>query len=173
MCVRGRCVRLCPVTRTFRPPQAPALQPRLVVTRTPFSIALGGPTEVFRQAPHLPRLWPRIQVQQLRTDPVQRAWIRPTNSMPGVSASARGFAHTQSHGRECTLSSPDVGADPFAIAPLGALAAEHSHHWMIAKQDGPSSEGTCKQCGARRDFLNSFVRAYTYRAKPPAELAED
>jgi hypothetical protein len=33
------------------------------------------------------------------------------------------------------------------------------HHWMISAPNGPSSEGVCKECGQRRDFLNSFTRA--------------
>lgn len=45
----------------------------------------------------------------------------------------------------------------------------HSHHWMIAKQDGPSSEGMCKACGEVRKFTNGFRRSYpsTYRAPLP------
>ncbi len=39
--------------------------------------------------------------------------------------------------------------------------AVHAHHWLIAKQDGPASEGVCKTCGERRDFVNGFRRSYT------------
>jgi len=35
--------------------------------------------------------------------------------------------------------------------------AEHTHHWMIGDQDGPSSPAVCKECGERREFSNSFV----------------
>lgn len=28
------------------------------------------------------------------------------------------------------------------------------HHWIIGPALGPTSEGTCKLCGARRIFLN-------------------
>ena len=36
----------------------------------------------------------------------------------------------------------------------------HTHHWLIGKQDGPSSEGVCKACGEVRDFTNGFSRSY-------------
>ena len=36
--------------------------------------------------------------------------------------------------------------------------AEHTHHWLIDNQDGPSSQGICKDCGERREFSNSFTR---------------
>ena len=35
-----------------------------------------------------------------------------------------------------------------------------AHHWLIGRQDGPSSEGTCKSCGATRDFTNAYSRTY-------------
>jgi len=37
---------------------------------------------------------------------------------------------------------------------------EHTHHWLIGKQDGPSSEGVCKMCGEVREFTNGFRRSY-------------
>lgn len=40
----------------------------------------------------------------------------------------------------------------------GSAAAEHSHHWLIGNQDGPSSQAVCKECGERREFSNSFTR---------------
>jgi len=30
-----------------------------------------------------------------------------------------------------------------------------AHHWMIAGQDGATSEGTCRYCGAVKNFYNS------------------
>ena len=33
--------------------------------------------------------------------------------------------------------------------------AECRHHWMIETASGPTSWGTCKRCGARREFRNS------------------
>jgi len=42
--------------------------------------------------------------------------------------------------------------------PAGDLdLAEHTHHWLIGDQDGPSSEAVCKECGERREFSNTFV----------------
>lgn len=29
------------------------------------------------------------------------------------------------------------------------------HHWLIEPPDGPTSEGVCKLCGARREFRTS------------------
>ena len=34
--------------------------------------------------------------------------------------------------------------------------AECRHHWMIETASGPTSWGTCKRCGARREFRNSY-----------------
>jgi len=46
-----------------------------------------------------------------------------------------------------------------SVSPIGAFGpARHAHHWMIGVQNGPSSEGVCKECGERRDFLNGFAR---------------
>ena len=33
---------------------------------------------------------------------------------------------------------------------------ECRHHWMIETASGPTSWGTCKRCGARREFRNSY-----------------
>jgi hypothetical protein len=30
------------------------------------------------------------------------------------------------------------------------------HFWVIELANGPSSSGTCKYCGATREFLNAF-----------------
>jgi hypothetical protein len=35
---------------------------------------------------------------------------------------------------------------------------DHTHHWLIGDQEGPSSEAVCKECGERREFSNSFTR---------------
>lgn len=35
---------------------------------------------------------------------------------------------------------------------------EHTHHWLIGNQDGPSSPAVCKECGERREFSNGFTR---------------
>ncbi|MBI2767409.1 MAG: hypothetical protein HYX53_16060 [Chloroflexi bacterium] len=35
-----------------------------------------------------------------------------------------------------------------------AGAAEHVHHWRIEEARGPVSRGTCKRCGAEKEFKN-------------------
>ncbi|TMB70921.1 MAG: hypothetical protein E6J43_00580 [Chloroflexi bacterium] len=37
-------------------------------------------------------------------------------------------------------------------------SAEHTHHWLIGDQEGPSSPAVCKECGERREFSNSLTR---------------
>jgi hypothetical protein len=50
-------------------------------------------------------------------------------------------------------------SDPLSASlPGETVVAEHTHHWLIGNQDGPSSPGVCKECGERRDFSNSFER---------------
>ena len=47
---------------------------------------------------------------------------------------------------------------------------DHAHHWMIAAQNGPSSAGTCKSCGATRDFTNAYFKTYRspmFLGRPP------
>jgi hypothetical protein len=54
-----------------------------------------------------------------------------------------------------------VGNTGEAGLPVEAPEVDiHSHHWLIGKQDGPSSEGVCKGCGEIRDFTNGFSRSY-------------
>jgi len=36
---------------------------------------------------------------------------------------------------------------------------EHSHHWVIAEANGPSSDGACKHCDAHRNFPNWLAEA--------------
>ena len=35
------------------------------------------------------------------------------------------------------------------------IASNCSHHWVIARANGPMSEGECQRCGEKRDFTNS------------------
>jgi hypothetical protein len=49
---------------------------------------------------------------------------------------------------------------PAVLDSLYDAALEHAHHWLIAGQNGPTSEGTCKSCGATRAFGNSYSRTY-------------
>lgn len=57
-------------------------------------------------------------------------------------------------------------------APVEEPALDiHTHHWLIGKQDGPSSAGVCKACGEVREFTNGFQRSYqsVYRVHRPAD----
>jgi hypothetical protein len=54
------------------------------------------------------------------------------------------------------VGSASEGDDPIE----GIELHDHTHHWLIGKQDGPSSEGVCKACGEVRDFTNGFSRSY-------------
>ncbi len=49
-------------------------------------------------------------------------------------------------------------SDPQSASPSDLALPEHTHHWLIGNQDGPSSQGVCKECGERREFSNSFTR---------------
>ena len=48
----------------------------------------------------------------------------------------------------------------------GLGLVRHAHHWLIARQNGPTSEGVCKSCDARRSFDNGFVGSYASRIQP-------
>ena len=32
-----------------------------------------------------------------------------------------------------------------------------THHWIIKRPDGPTSEGRCKRCGAKKAFANTII----------------
>jgi hypothetical protein len=50
-------------------------------------------------------------------------------------------------------------SDPKSTPPADEeVLEEHTHHWLIGNQDGPSSPAVCKECGEQRDFSNSFER---------------
>lgn len=45
----------------------------------------------------------------------------------------------------------------------GTVGTCINHHWHIAEQDGPTSKGTCKLCGATQEFWNSLdQKPYTF-----------
>jgi len=48
----------------------------------------------------------------------------------------------------------------------GLMIVDHPHHWLIGRQNGPESEGVCKQCGAVRNFTNGYTRPYLRAAGP-------
>ena len=68
-------------------------------------------------------------------------------------------------------------SDPQNVPPAGeADVEEHTHHWLIGNQDGPSSPAVCKDCGERRDFSNSFERrkpAWMPRASSARQSSPD
>ena len=41
------------------------------------------------------------------------------------------------------------------------------HHWVIARANGPTSEGVCQRCGESGEFANSqaLTSVWTYRPK--------
>jgi hypothetical protein len=50
-------------------------------------------------------------------------------------------------------------SDTASSTPSGdSEVDEHTHHWLIGDQEGPSSPAVCKECGERREFSNSFTR---------------
>jgi hypothetical protein len=49
-----------------------------------------------------------------------------------------------------------------------SLDVECAHHWRIETPAGETSRGTCKICGATRDFANYTQRRATARqVRPP------
>lgn len=34
-------------------------------------------------------------------------------------------------------------------------ASPEAHYWLIDSPDGPTSQGTCRHCGEKREFRNS------------------
>ena len=35
-----------------------------------------------------------------------------------------------------------------------------THHWMLPAPGGPVSVGTCKHCGAKKEFSNAAARGW-------------
>ncbi len=42
-----------------------------------------------------------------------------------------------------------------------------THHWVIERPAGPTSEGVCQKCGETRQFSNSVDAGTIWRAKAP------
>jgi len=49
------------------------------------------------------------------------------------------------------------------------------HHWVINSPNGPSSSGSCRHCGAAREFLNAITweNSAGYRKKSPKPIDID
>jgi hypothetical protein len=45
-----------------------------------------------------------------------------------------------------------------------AVTTTCRHYWVIEAADGPVSQGVCKFCGEKREFLNSWSDA-SYKGK--------
>lgn len=56
-------------------------------------------------------------------------------------------------------------------APSDVLSDECAHHWMIDTPNGETSEGHCKSCGKKREFLNYSQRKVMTRSVKPAPAA--
>ncbi len=54
------------------------------------------------------------------------------------------------------------------------LKPEQCHHyWVIEVANGPSSQGKCKYCGLKKEFLNAFPEYNPLRkGKSPLSLPE-
>ena len=39
---------------------------------------------------------------------------------------------------------------------VGVAESDCSHHWVIDSPNGPTSTGTCRDCGEIREFKNSI-----------------
>lgn len=50
-----------------------------------------------------------------------------------------------------------------------------THHWMLPAPGGPTSLGTCKHCGAEKEFSNAAARGWVPRpaAKKKPEASPD
>lgn len=54
----------------------------------------------------------------------------------------------------------DVGGNTTISSVVKAQCSSGAHHWLIRTPDGPTSEGVCRWCGARRDFANQVSWRY-------------
>ena len=58
-----------------------------------------------------------------------------------------------------------------ATAPSDIQSDECAHHWMIDTPNGETSEGHCKSCGKKREFLNYSQRKVMTRSVKPTPAA--
>ena len=52
------------------------------------------------------------------------------------------------------VENPDINVDPEVAHSQGGIC---KHHWMIETPHGATSNGTCKNCGDEREFVNYHV----------------
>lgn len=45
-----------------------------------------------------------------------------------------------------------------------------AHHWIISEANGPTSQGVCQQCGAAKEFVNSFRYGQSYNNQQWGDL---
>jgi hypothetical protein len=71
--------------------------------------------------------------------------------------------------------SPSSSAKKKAAAAEETTAAEAKasdddcvHHWVIDPPNGAVSQGSCKSCGEKKEFRNSFEYSSWYGNKSPA-----
>jgi len=63
-----------------------------------------------------------------------------------------------------------VDNESAAVIPAASPACSHgAHHWFLGNPTGPTTEGICKWCGARRQFSNDF--SYSRRGQTQAPRA--
>ncbi len=44
--------------------------------------------------------------------------------------------------------------------------SRHTHRWLVGSPEGTLTEGVCRSCGARRDFLEGVKRLHVGQALP-------
>lgn len=57
------------------------------------------------------------------------------------------------------------------IARVGEKDSEHRHHWMIATQDGETSNAVCRTCGDKREFSNAYRASASWRVRQGSSTA--
>lgn len=63
-----------------------------------------------------------------------------------------------------------VDDESAAVIPAASPACSHNaHHWLLGTPIGPTTEGICKWCAARRQFSNEF--SYSRRGQTQAPRA--
>ncbi|MEE8442222.1 MAG: hypothetical protein V3S37_00600 [Dehalococcoidia bacterium] len=61
-------------------------------------------------------------------------------------------------------------SDNHVVEPEKTDADQCHHHWLIDAAGGPKSNGTCRTCGAKRQFKNSLDSTEWEREAAPADV---